>query len=93
MDDSIVNRPNRQTEKIVDLNRTQVASPTEAVKNIGTIIMVNSQEYEEIRAQLHETRLKNAYQRGEMTRLNRENLQLKHKLDQQACFNCNKISE
>jgi hypothetical protein len=48
------------------------------------MILVNSNEYESIRSQLHETRLKNAHQRGEITKLNRENLQLLHKLEQNS---------
>ena len=58
----------------LDLTQVKIPSPREAIKNLGTMILVNSNEYEEIRAQLHETRLKNAHQRGEITKLNRENL-------------------
>lgn len=54
------------------------------LSNNSIPITIDSNQYENIRNQLHEARIENASNRADKTRLNREKLELKSRVKQQA---------
>ncbi len=50
------------------------------------MISVNSEQYESIQGQLHDTRLINSEQRVKLTKMHRDQLKLQQKIHQQSEF-------